>query len=250
MDKDEDYVLMFERHKRIVTYQVDQLTKLLNAIKPERSRFLFTDLIGRIVWNATATTNTIKNLAECNDDYGIASILRKLFECRILINYMFTTENRSEVIGRILANGYFDETENFSGSKLKEWRVDALDSVRRIVAGFNEDQKIIDYFVGFIGNKRKHWHWIEQGFANASRKFDDRGDSLFRSYSQMAHVNVLDDYLEPTEEIKYRSPLTSSTRRLAGLLGICRFINMDIIDTTAKHASTIGFDAKYFEDKE
>src|SRR5688572_23960793 len=117
---DEDFDDMFERHKRIIAHQVDQLIKLLNAVKPGCSQFLFTDLIGRIIWNTAATTNAIKNLAECKDDYGISSTLRRHFECKILINYMFTTENRSEVIGRILAYGFFDEIEKLSGKALKE----------------------------------------------------------------------------------------------------------------------------------
>ena len=99
IEDDLEYILSSNRRR--VLFQMDRLLKLLNAIKPAAGNFLFSDLVGRIIWNAAAVTNSINQLTEKSNDYGVGSLLRKLVECKVLVGFMLTADNRSKIIAKI-----------------------------------------------------------------------------------------------------------------------------------------------------
>jgi hypothetical protein len=248
MDQSYDYEQMLSSNRRRVKVQIDRLTVLLKAVKPAPSNFLFTDLVGRLVWNATATTNAIDQLADKMNDYGVSSLLRKLFECKVLLDYMLTTENRNVVIARIMAYNFFNISNVRAGNATERLsRQQAISDVRKIVEGFNEDPAIITLFTSMIANKRSHWHWLGESFEKTLSRLNLSDAQSFKQYSEFAHVDIYEDRLEPTEEIQYQSPVMTSRSRMAGLLGLVFMTNQDIIERVLDNRSTIAFDQTAYE---
>ena len=147
----------------------------------------------------------------------------------------------------------FDGHRNTFQGHTKPTKEEAIDAVKRIVEGFREDQKIVDYFISAISSKKKHWHWSEQSFDNIiKRKFDPADEfereslkqrlSLYELYNISAHVDIHQDRLLdlPNGKIEYRSPLEHSTSGLIGLLGLSLMINDDIFDFVEEHRKNIG----------
>lgn len=245
------------RYKNRIRVQVDRLHELLNTIKPKRGNFLLPDLTGRIIWNATAITNSISQLAYNNNDYGVQSLIRKQFECYLLLDLLLTSSDQSKLIAKIMAYEFFDfdghrNTFTFQGHT-KPTKEEAIDAVKKVVEGFKEDKKIVDYFISAISSKKKHWHWSEQSFDNIiKRKFNPADEfereslkqrlSLYELYNKSAHVDVHQDRLIdlPNGKIKYSSPLEQSTNILIGLLGLSLMINEDIFDLVEEHRKNIG----------
>lgn len=76
---EEELEELLPRNKYTFKVSVQNLSSLLKKIKPEKGNFLFIDIIGRLVWNAAAISNSINTLIENNDSYGVKSLIRKLF---------------------------------------------------------------------------------------------------------------------------------------------------------------------------
>jgi hypothetical protein len=250
MDNTPDVEHLLSSNRRRVKVQVDRLKTLLNAIKPAPGNFLFTDLVGRLVWNATATTNAIDQLADQMNDYGASSLLRKVFECKVLLEYMLTTPDKNAVIARIMAYEFFDASEvrmNEAANRIS--KEPAIANVRKIVEGFKEDSAIINHFKSMIGNTRSHWHWLGESFEKVIKRMNPDDVKYFKLYSEFAHIDVSEDRLEPTEEILYQSPVGSSRVKTAGILGLTFLINQDIIITIEQNRNLISFDIEAYENE-
>ncbi len=237
----EEIEKLLPTNKYTFSVQVQRIMKLLKKIKPKVGNFLFWYIIGRIVWNASATANSIGKLIEIDDHYGATSLTRKLFECKLMIDYLFQANDRSKIIGRIMSY------ELFTG-KGKTEKEEAINIVTAIVNGFGEDQNIIKHFEYYLERGPKHWNWTEKSFEKLARSVerktgDDKIDNmlvqskieLLNLYHRGAHVDLdlSNDYLLDKEDgdIEYKSPLEESKEKLFGIIGLSRLIIMDIIDT-------------------
>lgn len=162
----------------------------------------------------------------------------------MLINYMFHTENKSKAIALIMAYHFFDIKERSKDINLNK----AIKDAEKIVIGFEENAKIIDYLKSFLNpkRKRKSWHWSELSIEEIIKKYminiDDQklSKEVLRLklsqldlYHEGAHVNLdlSQDYLTNTtkEEIEYVNPLINSKAELLGFIGLARLSIQAII---------------------
>lgn len=249
MDEDFEKIIKMEAleiekylptNKYTFSVQVDRLLTTLQKIKPRPGNFLYWDILGRILWNATATAKSMENLLKFDDHYGFHSLARKLLECKLLIIYLSRTENKSKVIARIMAYEYFDKKQNLTKEKLLEY-------VSVIVNGFKEDVEIIEYFKQDLDRGPKHWHWTEKSFekllistltSTGNKKIDSfmlaTESKILNLFHKGMHVDLEleKDYLrdKPDGDIEYISPFEKSNEKLLGVIGLARLIIMDIID--------------------
>lgn len=236
---------LLPRNKHTFQSSVNLLYDLLKRIEPKEGHFLFIDIIGRIVWNAIAVSNSMNTLIKKNDSYGVGSLSRKLFECHLLLEYLFSTENKNKAIALIMAYHAY-EFKN----KSNDFDTDqAIEKAEIIINRFGEDPKILEYLRSFLdpNRKQKNWHWSEMSFKKIIKKyFGNRGNEelnsmiiqlklkLLNNFNNSAHVDLdlSNDYLKKAAngDLEYVSPFKSSKKELLGLIGLARQTIKDIIE--------------------
>lgn len=217
---------------------ISELNILLNCITPEKGNFLFTDLIGRIVYNTCATSNSIMILAKEFNDYGVKSLTRKIYESYIILYFLLNSKNKSKEIAKILASEYSKEN-NLDLDNL-------ISKIEKIVLSFNEDNRIIEEFKIQIKLKKKYWHWSGKSLNNILKEihndtniieFDRDLNNLklemLYDFNKYVHIDfeLEQDFLTTNENgiNHYKNPFEYSKVNLYKYLGFNRLILKDII---------------------
>jgi hypothetical protein len=242
---DENIDDLIIRNKFTYSVQVKKLEKLLSKVKPKKGNFLFTDIVGRIIWNACATAKGIELLLEQDYDFGVRSMTRKLFECQILLMHLFQSDDPNKEIARVMAYSH-------------DWKKNVIpvetmiEDITKIVNGFGESKEIIEHFKIFINGKKGHWHWTGKTFAkiikdSSGKTSEDELNELETKtmldylgiFHQGAHVDLMlnEDLLSDSEsgEIQYKDPFRKSKTKLFGFIGIARMTIQEIISLTEKN---------------
>lgn len=237
---EEEIEHLIQMNKYTFSVQVDRLFNLLKNIKLEKGNILLHDIIGRIVWNASATASSIKLLINNNDEYGSRSLARKLFECKLLLEYIFHESDKSKVVARILAYDFFNEGAEESKEK-------AVNTISTFVNLTKDDDSIVKHFEYYINRGPKHWHWFEKSFEKIVKYLETKtGNALvdemlfanntdfLKLLHKSAHID-LDfkrdyKYVNSEGEIEFTSPLEYSKEKLFGIIGLSRIIMKDIIE--------------------
>lgn len=237
---EEELDTLLQRNIISLEVQIRRLNGLLINILPQKGNYLFTDLIGRIVWHSCATSNTILILAKNYNDYGVKSLSRKVFECYLLLSHLFNSKDRSKEIAKILSNE-FRKKQNLNIE-------DSISIIERLVYSFEEDEIILDEFKKQIKQKGNHWHWSGISFKTMIKDLKDESTNspdfenemtnhklfLLNSYNENAHIDFSldEDFLEDNDNgtCQYKDPNSISKILLFKYLGLIRLILGDIED--------------------
>jgi hypothetical protein len=237
---EEEWDKLLHRNIFSLECQTIRLNKLLTSILPQKGNFLFTDLIGRIVWHTCATSNTLLILAKNHNDYGIKSLSRKVFECYLLLTLLFNSKEKSKEIAKILCSE-FRRKKNLTEEE-------SILIIEKLVYSFEENETILDEFKAQIKQRRNHWHWSGISFRTMIKDFKDESSympdfdkemielklKLLNSYNENAHVDFSldEDFLEDNSDgtYQYKNPNDSSKILLYKYLGLIRLILGDIED--------------------
>lgn len=254
--KDDDIEEILVRQKYFFGAKINKIENLQSKIKAIKGNYLFTDIVGRVLWHAVSTSKTIEHLIQNDDAYGIHSIARKLIECSLLLDYLFNATDRNNIISNILAQHYFDKQEE-SDRDLKEWMIQ---QVEKLVNEFEENPIIIEYFKDKINSKSKHWSWTNSSFNKLLKNsildempdylkdwsFDNR-KSVLNLLHKGSHINLdleTGFFKEENGDIVFRPPSDSSKEQLHGTIGISGMLIDEIHDIIESNMDTLNNSVK------